>query len=204
MHTLGIAHRDIKVENILVHSDGTFKLADFGSASADVLDFASASKSQISKAMEQYEKYTTMMYRPPEMIDQYLGYRVDTKADIWMLGCVLYTICFARHPFQDAQKLAIINGHYNMVAYEDKYSHISEKMRDLIRLMLTPNPAKRPSIWDVELLVTNFEKIQQIELSEEAQEIKRKHEEFARAKGRREGIAPALVNSNNNSNNKQA
>ena len=32
------------------------------------------------------------MYRPPEMIDKYQEYSVNTKVDIWMLGCVLYTL----------------------------------------------------------------------------------------------------------------
>ena len=46
--------------------------------------------------MESFEKYTTLMYRPPEMMDQYLGYQVDLKVDLWMLGCILYTLCYAR------------------------------------------------------------------------------------------------------------
>jgi len=36
--------------------------------------------------MENYEKYTTFMYRPPEMIDKYRGWKVGAKVDIWMLG----------------------------------------------------------------------------------------------------------------------
>jgi serine/threonine protein kinase len=44
-----------------------------------------------------------------------------------------------------------------MVVHEDKYEHISEKMRDLIRLMLTPNPSKRPSVWDLEVIVEAFD-----------------------------------------------
>ena len=43
-----------------------------------------------------------------------------------------------------------------MVSHEQKYEHISEKMKDLIRLMLTPNPANRPNIWEIEMLVTSF------------------------------------------------
>ena len=50
-----------------------------------------------------------MSYRPPEMIDKYLKYRVDTQADVWMLGCVLFAMAFGFHPFQDAQKIAILN-----------------------------------------------------------------------------------------------
>jgi len=53
----------------------------------------------IGKAYEEYEKNTTLMYRPPEMIDRYLKYDVDLACDIWMLGCILFVLCFARHPF---------------------------------------------------------------------------------------------------------
>lgn len=48
---------------------------------------------------EEFEKYTTMMYRPPEMIDKYAKLSVDTQADVWMLGCVAFTLCFFYHPF---------------------------------------------------------------------------------------------------------
>jgi AP2-associated kinase len=48
------------------------------------------------------------MYRPPEMSDIYQRFEVSTKVDIWMLGCVLYTMMFYVHPFQDASKLAIV------------------------------------------------------------------------------------------------
>jgi len=58
-----------------------------------------------------------------------------------MLGCVLYTLCFASHPFQDAQKLAIVNAHYFMPVD----TRISDKMKDFIRIMLVPNPLYRPS-----------------------------------------------------------
>ena len=60
------------------------------------------------------------MYRPPEMHDRYLKYDVDLKADMWMLGCILFVLCFAKHPFQDAQTLAIINGQYFMPTFEEQ------------------------------------------------------------------------------------
>jgi AP2-associated kinase len=95
------------VENILLH-EKIFKLCDFGSASTDTVDFATVSKLEASRHEETFEKNTTLMYRPPEMSDPYMKYEVNTKVDVWMLGCVLYTMCFYIHPFQDASKLAIV------------------------------------------------------------------------------------------------
>ena len=84
MHSKGIAHRDLKVENILLE-EKKFKLCDFGSATAETLDFSRVNSRQIALAYEQFEKFTTMMYRPPEMIDKYLKYNVNLKADIWVV-----------------------------------------------------------------------------------------------------------------------
>ena len=77
MHKLGIAHRDIKVENVLLGGK-SFKLCDFGSTSRQILDPNNCSSQALEEAIEEFEKYTTMMYRPPEMIDRYLKYKVDT------------------------------------------------------------------------------------------------------------------------------
>ena len=47
------------------------------------------------------------MYRPPEMVDLYLRYKINEKVDVWMLGCVAFTMCFYTHPFLDGSKLGI-------------------------------------------------------------------------------------------------
>lgn len=151
MHQMGISHRDLKVENILL-SDQRFKVADFGSAESqenflywDKLEGMEAKARQIHvfRQYEGFEKNTTLMYRPPEMMDQYQRKDIDFRADIWMLGCILYTLCFATHPFQEMQTLAIINGHYNMP--EDD-TRISANTKKLIQALLQTNPQLRPTI----------------------------------------------------------
>jgi len=81
------------------------------------------------------------MYRPPEMIDLYLKYPVDDRVDVWMLGCVLFVLNYRYHPFQEEGKLSIVNAN---IRYGT--GKISQKMEDLMRHMLTPNPYFRPRI----------------------------------------------------------
>lgn len=54
------------------------------------------------------------MYRSPEMLDLYSNYPINKQADIWALGCVLFAMCFNKHPYEDSAKLRIINGNYTI------------------------------------------------------------------------------------------
>eukprot|EP01043_Picozoa_sp_COSAG02_P061451 COSAG02_NODE_8264_length_2638_cov_1.376920_2_plen_628_part_00 len=103
-----IAHRDLKIENVLVASDGLYKLCDFGSCSTEARVFEN--RADILAAEEQIGKTTTMMYRAPEMIDLYQGLLVNEQVDVWALGCVLYTMAFFAHPFSDGSATRILNG----------------------------------------------------------------------------------------------
>lgn len=153
MHERGVTHRDIKVENVLMTNRDTVpKLCDFGSASKEIIELAKVSKSQLYTYEDTFERNTTLMYRPPEMIDLYLGYRVDQKVDIWMLGCVVCTMNFYVHPFQEVGKLAIVNANFKFPETE----RISEKMKDFIRHLLTPDPSLRPNIDEVLMILQNW------------------------------------------------
>ena len=87
------------------------------------------------------------------------------------MGCILYTILFKIHPFQDAQKLTITTAHYYIPKEAKNYS---EKIIDFIRLMLTPNPSNRPSIREVLGYIQCWDSIRDIKLSNEVIEIKKK------------------------------
>lgn len=60
------------------------------------------------------------MYRPPEIVDPYLKYKVSGKADLWMLGCVLYTMCYFIHPFVDASAVGISAATFKFPNYPDE------------------------------------------------------------------------------------
>ena len=101
MHDNCVSHRDLKVENILL-KDQKFKLADFGSCetSDNFIRWANQQpKKFVDSQYDEFEKNTTLMYRPPEMMNKYLKYDVDFQVDMWQLGCILFTLCFGYQPF---------------------------------------------------------------------------------------------------------
>ncbi|QQP41773.1 Uncharacterized protein FKW44_016241, partial [Caligus rogercresseyi] len=108
-----IIHRDIKRENFLISSAGRLKLCDFGSATTvEYEPDESWTPNQRSSLEEQIAAVTTPMYRAPEALDTWSNAPVGRPMDIWALGCILFALCFGKHPFEDAAKLRIINGNY--------------------------------------------------------------------------------------------
>ncbi|XP_036328440.1 platelet binding protein GspB [Rhagoletis pomonella] len=136
-----IIHRDLKVENILQNDAGNFVLCDFGSATAKILN---PQQHGVPLVEEEIQKFTTLSYRAPEMIDLYSGKSITTKGDIWALGCMLYKLCFFNLPFGEST-LAIQNCQFS-IPDNSKYS---KGMHQLIKYMLEPDMDKRPNIWQV-------------------------------------------------------
>ncbi|KAM4746544.1 AP2-associated protein kinase 1 isoform 6-T8 [Anableps anableps] len=136
-----IIHRDLKVENILLHDQGHYVLCDFGSATNH---FQNPQTEGVAVVEEEIKKYTTLSYRAPEMVNLYGGKVITTKADIWALGCLLYKLCFFTLPFGESQ-VAICDGSFTI----PDNSRYSQEMHCLIRYMLEPDPDKRPDIYQV-------------------------------------------------------
>ncbi|XP_011499712.1 PREDICTED: cyclin-G-associated kinase [Ceratosolen solmsi marchali] len=106
-------HRDIKLENFLIGSDGLIKLCDFGSTTVrQILPDTSWNAQKRAQLEDHMAKFTTPMYRAPEMMDTWNNDPIGPPVDCWALGCVLYTIVTLRHPFPEGNKLAIVNGKY--------------------------------------------------------------------------------------------
>eukprot|EP00798_Chlamydomonas_sp_ICE-L_P002789 gene2789-12664_t len=136
-----IAHRDLKAENILKNSDGRWVLSDFGSATTRAQVYESVA--QIASEDDNIRKNTTPAYRAPEMWDLYNRQLIDTKVDIWALGVLLYVLAYGKLPWPEDGKLAILWGKYEIPPGRPA------AMEDIIRTLLTVDPAIRPGIFEV-------------------------------------------------------
>ena len=98
-HAQGIVHRDLKPANIKLRPDGTVKVLDFGLAKdvarTEADDVAQASTMTASATVEG-SIVGTPAYMSPEQVR---GKPVDTRADIWSFGCVLYEALTGRRAF---------------------------------------------------------------------------------------------------------
>ena len=97
-HAHGIIHRDLKPDNVKVRPDGTVKVLDFGLAKAyEANEHRDARYSTVTVAPEHGQALIgTMSYTSPE---QTRGLEVDTRADIWSFGCVLFEMITGRRAF---------------------------------------------------------------------------------------------------------
>uniref|UniRef100_A0A1I8G0S0 non-specific serine/threonine protein kinase n=1 Tax=Macrostomum lignano TaxID=282301 RepID=A0A1I8G0S0_9PLAT len=136
-----VQHRDLKAENVLAASDDpdcAFVLCDFGSASERPLQ---TSAMGVARVEEEIKKYTTLSYRSPEMINLYSGLPIDTKSDIWALGCLLYRLAYLGLPFGESS-LAISSA---KLCLPDSPARPTG-LRRLIGYALRPEPGDRPDI----------------------------------------------------------
>ena len=144
LHDLQVMHRDIKCANILIGSNGACKLADFN-----------VSKVINHKEGMLYTQTGTPYYASPEV---WKDRPYDYKSDIWSLGCVLYEMAALRPPFKanDMKGLykKVINAHYPPIS-----CRYSVEFRELIHMMLQPNPNLRPTCKQILKLPAMCEKI---------------------------------------------
>ncbi|XP_023288945.1 cyclin-G-associated kinase [Orussus abietinus] len=133
-------HRDIKLENFLIGSDGLIKLCDFGSTTTQqILPDPSWNAQKRSTLEDQMAKYTTPMYRAPEMMDTWNNEPIGPPADCWALGCILYALVSLRHPFPEGNKLGIVNARYPPLPPNPRLGCL----HDLVKGCLQASPTER-------------------------------------------------------------
>ena len=104
-HAAGIAHRDVKPENLIVRPDGVVKILDFGlarlfgpgGASGNAGDFARTATGMI---------LGTAGYLSPE---QLRGEKADGRSDVFALGVVTYEMLAGSNPFQRTNPVDTFN-----------------------------------------------------------------------------------------------
>jgi tetratricopeptide (TPR) repeat protein len=96
-HKLGIVHRDIKPANLMVNTEGTVKILDFG-----IARFADAG-TMAGSAGAGTRVMGTINYMSPE---QWRG-QPDSRTDIWAVGAVLYELLTYRQAFPGGNILSV-------------------------------------------------------------------------------------------------
>lgn len=100
-HAAGVVHRDVKPANILIDPAGVVRVCDFGIARIPAGDPDAA----ITAAGT---VIGTCQFMAPE---QATGARIDARADLYALGCVLYAMLTGAPPFEAPEPIAVLHQH---------------------------------------------------------------------------------------------
>lgn len=151
-HSRGVYHRDIKPENILISSDGSVRLADWGLATTHRIN------TEFGVGSERY--------MAPELFDQNNIDSYDAeKVDIWSIGICLLNVLFARNPFTSAcqKDKLFLDFASSREALFDIFPSLSDDTFTALRHSLTLDPDNRSleefreALFDVEMWTTDEE-----------------------------------------------
>ncbi|HUB52317.1 MAG TPA: serine/threonine-protein kinase, partial [Terracidiphilus sp.] len=149
-HMLGIFHRDLKPQNVMLTDGGLVKILDFGLArrlAPEDMHFDPA-KTGLAKDVSLAATYTarggTIRYMAPE---QFVTGHSSVQSDVWALGVILYELVSGRHPFarpdaEDFQAIRAIQfldpGDLSLIV-----PGISHELESVIATCLEKTPASR-------------------------------------------------------------
>jgi eukaryotic-like serine/threonine-protein kinase len=132
-HAAGIVHRDVKPGNLLLATDGTLKITDFGIAQATDLDRPSG---QVLLG--------TAAYVAPEQVR---GEPAVPASDRYALGCVLYELLAGTPPFTAGDVEGVLEQHLHAapVPIQVHRPDVGPGLGDLVMRLLAKDPAARPA-----------------------------------------------------------
>ncbi len=149
-HVLGIFHRDLKPQNVMLTDGGLVKILDFGLARRLTPEDARFDPAQPAMAKDASVSSTftarggTIRYMAPE---QFVTGHSSVQSDVWALGVILYELASGRHPFArpDAEDFQAIRA-IQFQEPEDLSAivpEISPELKSVIAACLEKNPGSR-------------------------------------------------------------
>ena len=99
IHSVGVLHRDLKPANVMLRTDDTVSLIDFGLAKANENDISLTGSREI---------FGTPYYMSPEQGHAEI---IDARSDLYSLGVVFYEMLIGRKPFNGATAMEVIYKH---------------------------------------------------------------------------------------------
>ena len=131
-HGAGLVHRDIKPGNIMLTSKGEVKVMDFGIARTSSGDTLTQTAAVLG----------TASYLSPE---QAQGQQVDSRSDIYSVGCVMYEMVASRPPFTGDSPVAIAYRHVrdDPVPPSQLNPDVPPELEAVILKCMAKNPANR-------------------------------------------------------------
>jgi serine/threonine protein kinase/serine phosphatase RsbU (regulator of sigma subunit)/tetratricopeptide (TPR) repeat protein len=101
LHGNGLIHRDLKPENVILNTDGSLKLIDFG-LGGDI--------EEINITSNRNETVGTYFYSSPEQL-RILKRKVDGRSDLYSLGILLYECLTGKRPFESSDLAELLQMH---------------------------------------------------------------------------------------------
>ena len=149
-HALGIFHRDLKPQNVMLTDGGLVKILDFGLARRLPPEDASfdPAKPALAKDASIAATYTarggTIRYMAPE---QFVTGQSSVQSDVWALGVMLYELRAGRHPFArpDAEDFQAIRSiqYFEPPELSELVPDVAPELKSVIATCLEKNPSAR-------------------------------------------------------------
>lgn len=145
--------------NIMIDDDGKSPiLMDLGSLAPSPTPITS--RSLALQIQDTAAEHSTMPYRAPELFDVKTGSVIDTKVDIWSLGCTLYACLVGKSPFElrsdetgGSLSICVLGGDWRFPdegpqrgKAKQTEGTISEPVKEVVRKCLRLEPSERPDV----------------------------------------------------------